>query len=333
MFSPIVRLSSYLQPSQGSATQASADVSPPAPPPPSAVETSMDNSKPSEADESLKESLKSSSLSITATPFIPSNPADVQVKEIAGKTDSSGPPAIPLSVPLPHPSATVGPPPVTSHSRGWSSTGRPHPLPMPALHQKQVRDGQAYQVISPQVENPHQHSAAAAAAALHRQLSGDRRGGGKEGVRPKDYRFPGHHGPDPALFAAMTTGLDMQPRHLPTQKPFPGLYGTGMGGMGRNKLPGAAETDGGRSAAHVHEALKQSATSIGNKRPLLPTPSPPTHANILPPRLPPTWTAPQGTLPSPHGQQATLYPEQRNLGGYSGPPLVGGMAAYHRNQL
>ena len=185
------------------------------------------------------------------------------------------------------------------------------------------------------------------------------------------YRLSGHHGghhgvsADPAMIAA---SLDMQTRHRQPQKPFAG-YGMGvapgysMPGVGVTPgvtgygvgvasgapgyvgvAPGVAagySVPGNKVLTESSEAITVSASAHAkvpaNKRPLLPTPPAPP-----PPRIPPAqpWTAaPRGTLPSSHGhgvQQQTPFHEPRNLAGYvpgTGPPLLGGVATYHKNQI
>ena len=316
------------------------------------------------------ELLKSSSLSISATPFIPRSSPDAQsnTKDTPSKADSSstGSPVISISsqvvstggYPTGRPVSSVGPPPLLVAPP--SAPRMPLSLPPPTAAVQQRRDGQAYQIISPQVEQ----QAGSTPAVLHRQVTGERRATPKDLAHLKETSHYRGHRPDAAMVASMTTGLEMQARHLQqTQSPFSGslfsLPGsvTGVGpGMpplvGRSKLPAGSGVGGGgggggepvtrtMSHGHMREAMKaMQAGTAANKRPLLPTPpvpSPPTHASVLPPRIPPTWTSPRGAHPAHTAQQA-LYSEQqqqqRSLAGYNagtGRALLGAAATYHRN--
>ena len=391
VYAPMVRVnySVQQQPLQQRAavlTRVPADSSPPsqapptgpglpAPPNPVRLEANVELSlaaDESEIDENA-DSLKPSSLSVSATPFIPmaQDKASADSVQLPAQSHTQQSPVQHVSPPQhtspvqqlaakdldemkkksqephPHPPPMAHPPAIP-HPRPSHPPSRPPsfpptavqqaPLVYPAVgggrgipanimaasnlmasvpQQRKLREEQAYQVITP--EQPHRSLHQLPAAETSHHL--------KDNTR---YRVPAH-------MAGEAAGLipNMEVRAVPPQKPF-AAYG----------LPAATQLNklivGGAREPLVTRTVPQGQQEVAinvlgvSKRALLPTPS---HGTLLPPHIPPTqsWTMARGNvLPSAHSHsnQQVVYPEQRNMPGYTtgaGPGLLG--VAYHRTQI
>lgn len=221
----------------------------------------------------------------------------------------------------------------------------PHPLstqmilPTSAPSQKQQpREGQAYQIISPQaqVERALQQHGAMVLQRQHSGGGGERRGGKKDAAY---YRLSGHGHHVSGDSVMIAANLDMQTRQRQAQKPFTGygMPGVGVPGVGVPPgytmpgvgvtpgvtgygMPGVGVASGAPGYVGVATGAATGYSVPGNKvltgsSEVVPVSAPP-HAKVAankrpllptppappPPRIPPAqpWT-PRGPLPSSHG--------------------------------
>ncbi len=313
-------------------------------------------------DQEQTESQKGSSLSITATPFvpmsvaasIPANPPtqplpqlpnqpptqhrsqhDLIRKEMTNQPTASGYDMPPPSSLLPQHIQTHTPPllypraPMVPHTTAVS------------VMSQMVPGRPAYQVISPQAERPttihqqQQQQQQHRLVALQRQLSGggvERRGqdtGQKEHLH---YRLPVQQAGEQVgmVPAGMGNPLDVQGRQMLPQKGFPpygvvGVAGGGVHGKAEQFAP-VGRPMVTQQQQQQETVLKQAqALHTGSKRPLLPTPLTP-HAHQT---WPPTGGRPP-VVPSHKLYPATV---QRNVPFSARAGLLGGVNTYPRNPV
>ena len=330
--------------------------------------TSSDSSD----DHDQTESQKGSSLSITATPFIPMS-GGVAVASAPGNPLQSQPQSQPQQPPPQHdlarkiPTNTsyeMGPTPSSLPAHVQTHTallypamggGRGHMVPhthavqpssmlpqMVTLPPSQVAAGRpAYQVISPQAERPVLHHRQHGLVAMQRQLSGggaERRGqehGRNSSKEHSHYRLPMQQQAEQVgvVPAGMGNPLDAQGRQILPQKAFAPYGMVGVPGGGVHGKVGG-EPFGPVGRAMVSQQQQQQQEAVLKQAQAL-------HmgqgAGSKRPLLP-TPLAPHTPQTWPPGGRPPVVPPHklypaRNIPYSTGAGLLGGMTAYPRNPI